>query len=145
MINVKAKVPDYYLEYGYGGDQIYPHRARMLDVPPTPAFPEVFLQESIKRDQYDMEVEVVCELDTDPNKGWLIAKARIRKGKASSSNSLGGSVGASGKVGIPLVAEGGVSVNVNYGHTWSHFRFGEMDNFPKFVGQPCFDIKGDRG
>ncbi|MBU2529724.1 MAG: hypothetical protein KKD35_01690, partial [Elusimicrobia bacterium] len=59
---------------------------------------------------------------------------------ATSSDSLGGSVGASGKVGIPLVAEGGVSVNVNYGHTWSHFRFGEMVYFPNFVGKPCFKL-----
>ncbi|MEA3307789.1 MAG: hypothetical protein U9Q34_08400, partial [Elusimicrobiota bacterium] len=89
---------------------------------------------------YDMEVTVTCTLDKDPNVGWLISKARLRKGKATSSDSLGGSVGASGKVGIPLVAEGGVNVSVNYGHTWSHFRFGEMTDFPGFVGQPCFEL-----
>ena len=141
---VKAKVPDYHLEYGYGGDQTYPHRARMIDVPPTSAFPEVFIQESVKRDQYDMEITVACTLDKDPNKGWLVSKARLRKGKATSSDSLGGSVGVNGKVGIPLVIEGGVSVNVNYGHTWSHFRFGEMVDFPKFVGKPCFELNRAR-
>jgi len=145
---VKAKVPDYYLEYSYGGDQIYPHRARMIDVPPTSAFPEVFLQESVKRDQYDMEVIVTCTLDKDPSKGWLISKAKMRKGKATSSDALGGgvSVTAGGKVGVPLVAEGSVSVsaNINYGHTWSHFRFGEMVDFPSFIGKPCFELNKGR-
>ncbi|MCG2724795.1 MAG: hypothetical protein L6420_00835 [Elusimicrobia bacterium] len=140
MVDVKAKIPDYRLEHSYNGDQVYPHRARMIDVPPTPAFPEVFIQESVKRDQYDMEVTVTCALDKDSSKGWLITKARLRKGKASSSDALGGSIGASGKIGVPLVAEGGISVNVNYGHTWGHFRFGEMVEFPEFVGTSCFEL-----
>jgi hypothetical protein len=141
---VKAKVPDYYLEYGYGGDQIYPHRARMMDVPPTPAFPEIFLQESVKRDQYDMEVIVACELDEDPNKGWLIKEAKLRKGKANWGNSAGISGTVGGKVGIPLVAEGSVSVSVNAGLTWSHFRFGDMVDFHDFVGKPCFELNKGR-
>ena len=148
MIDVKSKVPDYYLEYGYGGDQIYPHRARMIDVPPTSAFPEVFLQESVKRDQYDMEVIVTCTLDKNPDKGWRITEAKLRKGKSGSSDALGGgvSVTAGGKVGVPLVAEGSVSVsaNINYSHTWSHFRFGEMVYFPDFVGEPCFELNKGR-
>ncbi|MFH1665332.1 MAG: hypothetical protein ABIA77_04200, partial [Candidatus Omnitrophota bacterium] len=129
-VPVRAKVPDYYLEYGYGGDQTYPQRARMIDVPPTPAFPEVFVNKSVQRDQYDMEVIVTCALDKDPGKGWLITSAKLRKGKASSSDALGGGVSVGGKVGVPLVAEGSVNVNINYSHSWNHFRFGEMVEFP---------------
>jgi len=139
-VPVRAKVPDYYLEYGYEGDQVYPHRARMIDVPPTPAFPEVFLQESIKRDQYDMEVTITCALDKDPNKGWLITKARLRKGRAAWTNSVGVGVTVGGKVKVPLVAEGSVSVSVNAGITWNHFRFGQMVEFPEFIGKPCFEL-----
>ncbi len=143
--DVKAKVPDYSLEYGYGGDQIYPHRARMIDVPPTPAFPEVFLQETVKRAQYDMEVVVTCTLDKDPNKGWLVSEAKMRKGKNTSSDALGGSAGMSGKVGIPLIpTEVGVSVSVNYNHTWNHFRFGEMVFFNGFIDKPCFELNKGR-
>jgi len=45
-----------------------------------------------------------------------------------------------------LVAEGSVSVsaNINYGHTWSHFRFGEMVDFPSFIGKPCFELNKGR-
>jgi len=72
----------------------------------------------------------------------------MRKGKATSSDALGGgvSVTAGGKVGVPLVAEGSVSVsaNINYGHTWSHFRFGEMVDFPSFIGKPCFELNKGR-
>lgn len=139
-VPVRAKVPDYYLEYSYEGDQVYPQRARMIDIPPTPAFPEVFVNKSLKRDQYDMEVTITCALDKDSAKGWLITKARLRKGKAMSSDSLGGGVTVGGKVGMLLVAEGSINVNINYSHTWSHFRFGEMVEFPEFVGQPCFEL-----
>ncbi|MBU2575267.1 MAG: hypothetical protein KKH28_14455 [Elusimicrobia bacterium] len=143
-VPVRAKVPDYYLAYGYGGDQIYPQRARMIDVPPTPAFPEVFVNKSVQRDQYDMEVIVTCTLDKDPGKGWFMTSAKLRKGKAGSSDSLGGGVSVGGKVGVPLVAEGSVNVNINYSHSWSHFRFGEMVAFPEFVGKQCFELGRDK-
>ncbi|MCX5784871.1 MAG: hypothetical protein NTX59_04215 [Elusimicrobia bacterium] len=135
---VYGTVPDYSLGYGTDGDQVLPHRARMMDTPPTPAFPEVFLQESIKRDQYDMEVTVTCTLN-DKSGTWLISGARMRKGMSGSSDSLGGSAGVSGKVGI--IVEGGFSVNLNYGHTWSHFQFGQMVNYNGMIGKPCFEIK----
>ena len=145
ITDAKAKVPDYSLEYGYKGDQVYPHRARMMDVPPTPAFPEVFLQESLRRNQYDMEVVITCTLDKDPDKGWLISEAKMRKGKNTSSDALGGSVGVSGTVGVPLIpTEVGISVNVNYNHTWNHFRFGEMVFFNGFIGKPCFELSREK-
>ncbi len=78
---------------------------------------------------------------------WLVSS--FRKGMATSSDALGGGVTATvgGKVGIPLVAEGSVSVgvNINYSHTWSHFRFGEMTGFrDEFNGKPCFELRGGK-
>lgn len=64
--------------------------------------------------------------------------------RAQSSDALGGGVTAGGGVGIPLVAEGHVDVNVNYNHTWNHFRFGDMVEFRDFYGQPCFELRGGR-
>jgi hypothetical protein len=137
---VKAEVPDYSLSYDTGGDQVYPERARTMDVPPTPAFPEVFRTKiPLQRDQYEMEVIVTCELGSDPGQGWLIKSAKLRKGKAAGSDTVGGSTGANANVGF--VIEGGVSVSVNYAHTWNHFRFGEMTEFNEFINKPCFVIK----
>lgn len=97
----------------------------------------------MQRAQYDMEIVITCTY-SKPAKSWLISAARLRKGKAGSSDSLGGGVGvtAGGKVGVPLVAEGSmsVSVNVNYSHTWSHFRFGQMVEFREMYGKPCFEL-----
>ena len=137
-VPVYGTVPDYSMAYGTDGDQVLPHRARMMDTPPTPAFPEVFLQESVKRDQYDMEVTVTCTLN-EKSGNWLISGARMRKGMSGTSDSAGGSAGVSGKVGI--IVEGGFSVNLSYGHTWNHFQFGQMVSYNGMVGKPCFEIK----
>jgi len=135
-VDIQATVPDYSLEYGRGGDQAHPQRARMIDIPPTGADPELFETKSLKRDQYDMEVKVICDLDKS-GKGWLIKSATLRKGRAGTAESMGAGAGVEAKFG--LLIEGGASVRFDYSNTWNRFQFGEMAEYNEFINKPCFE------
>lgn len=125
---VMVTVNDYHI--GYGRGEPLPLRAGALgpNIAQTPGGKVWYQDASIKREEYDMEVKVSC---TRQGNSWLISYAGLRKGLASSSDALGGKVSAGWDLGPKITAE------VNYQHSWNHFRNGEMLPYAPLVNQPC--------
>ncbi|MBI4801404.1 MAG: hypothetical protein HY796_02660 [Elusimicrobia bacterium] len=129
---VTVEVNDYYLSYGKG-EQL-PLNAKVewtagsSQVVLTSGGLAYYIDPSVKRMEYDMEVKVACKKGTG---SWVIEQANMRKGTASSANQLGGKVSAGWDLGPKVVAE------INYAHTWNNYNHGEMLQYDTLRGKPC--------
>ncbi|OIO02949.1 MAG: hypothetical protein AUJ51_05260 [Elusimicrobia bacterium CG1_02_56_21] len=129
---IKIRVPDFNLAYASGIVQARPHRANpyLKEDALDPDNIEPFEISSIKEEQYDMEVHIDCQYSKQSRK-WIVSEATLRKGKAQSSDALGGNFSAGWDLGVKLTGQ------VNYNHVWSHHRFGNTVPYDNMKGKSC--------
>ncbi len=129
---VRVLVPDYSLVYGAGVIQVRPTRVTTFSNDTDPDAIESYARPVIRQQGYEMEVNVDCRYSRSDRR-WIIGMADFRKGKAQSSDTLGGSVSGGWDLGVQL------TVQVNYNHTWSHYRHGSTNDTTSMRGRPCTD------